>query len=242
LLLAHLRPLGAATGTDHPQSPTGGLQCPHFRGKPAGTLLQAVAGGPKEAPPECPSIQGAFSARRVEDLIPSGHRPIHDPQALDDNNNADLPEDEEDRAKVAFRRTLKAVAAERWPLAYQALKIARKHDPHDARMMAYEGWIIFNMPYSDQERQYRICREHLHSALTMQPDLAEAFYFLGRMAEERFEFEDAALAYHRAVTQKPGYTEARTRLKRLEDRGITPKLNPNEGQSLLKRLMSWLDR
>lgn len=142
-----------------------------------------------------------------------------------------------------FRRAQVAAAADNWALAYRTLKIAREHDPHDARMMALEGWVIFNMPYDNQERQYRICKEHLQSALTIQPDLPEAFYYLGRMAESRYDFEDAAQAYQRALAHNPDYLEARKMLERLERRGviIQPDTGKEDSKGVLNRLMSWLD-
>jgi len=143
-----------------------------------------------------------------------------------------------DYARVLYRKAEEAARQGQWRSAWAFVSEATALDENDPQLMALQGWIIFNLPMKDHERQTRVARQRLELSATLSPHLSEPHYYLGRIAEAEGATATAVERYLRAVEVGGDAADAAARLRRLGHGAAAAKPEAN----LVDRLKGWMTR
>jgi tetratricopeptide (TPR) repeat protein len=88
---------------------------------------------------------------------------------------------------------------------------AAKH-PGNARAAVYAATNILHLPSAQQNSAK--AEQLLKQAIAADPRLAEAYYELGVLAQQRLQWQESSLMLEKAIALRPAYSEAHYRLSR----------------------------
>lgn len=117
-----------------------------------------------------------------------------------------------------MRRAKRAVQRGRWREAYKLARAASEYDQgqnHSLNVLL--AWIVYNLPHDDKTRQARVCRNRIEFELQLDNCMPDAYFYIGRIAEESRDVLDAVKHYRAALTLTPRHEEARARLEKLRN-------------------------
>lgn len=87
-----------------------------------------------------------------------------------------------------------------------------ENHPGNARAATYAATRILQLPLDAQDTPK--ADRLLHQAVAADPNLAEAWFELGVLAQQRLDWQQSAVALEKAITLRPSYAEAHYRLSR----------------------------
>ena len=90
-------------------------------------------------------------------------------------------------------------------------EFAMRH-PDNARAAAYAATSILHLPSAQQDSAK--AEQLLKQAIAADPKLAEAYYELGVLAQQRLQWQESSVMLEKAVALRPTYSEAHYRLSR----------------------------
>lgn len=168
------------------------------------------------------AAEGAGTSQAEMDVI-SG--PMSRPRAAVESINPDelMVEDPELEASQGemlsmMRRAKRAVQRGRWREAYKLARAASEYDQgqnHSLNVLL--AWIVYNLPHDDKMRQARVCRNRIEFELQLDNCMPDAYFYIGRIAEDCRDVLDAVKHYRAALTLTPRHEEARARLEKLRN-------------------------
>jgi len=134
-------------------------------------------------------------------------------------------------AEDAYRTGKRYFEEGEYGLAAKSFAVAVQKNPLDPRAKMYLGWSQF---ISSPETNYEQARESILAAISLKPDYAVAYYYLGCMKKTRGEEEDAMRCFRQALEYDPELSYARSELMSLESRRRQESSKPG---SMISRLM-----
>jgi len=106
-------------------------------------------------------------------------------------------------------------------------------NPDEAEFYAYLGWAIYNRPGKSKEELAK-AKEYVKKALSMNPRIPMAYYFLGFMHRTEGDTEAAMREFNKALRLKPDMVEALREVRLINSR----KANPAEKKGKIFRFLN----
>ncbi len=187
-----------------------------LRNLPAADRIRTVFGmlvfGAIDLPDDAPHMAGLEPRRRPSAPAPPRSRVGRPPVAAQTASNRDHTEMAQHPPHAAATGAVpprrapegsRADARQQWQVRLESVQQGLRLDPSDQRLRAERAWIVCNLPHRDPEARDRICLSHLEVATDLEPGMATAWEYLGRLLHRMGRVEDGERALKRAAAIDP---------------------------------------
>lgn len=110
-----------------------------------------------------------------------------------------------DAAGAAFEAGKRQLQAKEYAAAIKSFRLAHHGDPAQATYLAYLGWALFS---AHPEKNAKSAKEYLQLAVVCEPELVEAYLFLGQIAKAERRPDYARTQFEKALELNPNSTRA----------------------------------